>query len=81
VAEPDIRIWIIPPDKPGESYQVTLRIVHDGIPLNSLGAATQYLMHLFSQRSDAGYEKSLEMLMAGAMTWNQMKIEGKEETG
>lgn len=80
MAEPDFRIWVIPPDKPGEPTQITVRTSGD-IPLANLGAAAQYLMHLFSQRNDAGYEKSLEILMAGAMTWQQAKIDGQEETG
>ncbi|KKM03957.1 hypothetical protein LCGC14_1769260 [marine sediment metagenome] len=78
MAEPDFRIWVIPPDKPGEPTQVTLRASSGDIPLASLGAAAQYMMHLFAQRNPAGYEKSLEVLMAGAMSWNEMKIEGKE---
>ena len=78
MAEPDFRIWVIPPDKPGEPTQVTLRTGSGDIPLASLGAATQYMMHLFAQRSPTGYEKALEVLMAGAMSWNEMKIEGKD---
>ena len=79
MAEPDFRIWVIPPDKPGEATQVTLRASGE-VPLASLGAAAQYLMHLFAQRNPAGYEKSLEVLMQGAMSWNEMKTEGKEES-
>jgi len=79
MAEPDFRIWIIPPDKPGEPTQITLRASGE-VPLASLGAAAQYMMHLFAQRNPAGYEKSLEILMAGAMTWNAVNIEGKEES-
>ncbi len=75
MAEPDLRIWIIPPDKDGGRTQVTLRLSNNGVPLASLGAAAQYLMHLFAQRNPAGYEKSLEILMAGAMDWSQLKEE------
>ena len=35
--------------------------------------ATEYLMHVTAQQSDAGYERALELLVEGAKTWRSEK--------
>ena len=39
------------------------------IPFVALMCMTEYLMHIAAQRSNAGYEGALELLVKGAMTW------------
>ena len=36
--------------------------------------ATEYLMHLTAQKSNAGYEGALELLVKGAMTWRHKEL-------
>ncbi len=83
MSEPDFLIWVIPPAKPGGPFQVTMRTSTSGVPLSILMVATQYMMHLSAQggaKSGEGYEKTLDSLMQGAMTWSHMGIvEQKEE--
>lgn len=38
-------------------------------------AACEYLMHKTAQKSSAGYEKAMELLVKGAMTWRDRDVE------
>ena len=39
--------------------------------------ASEYLIHLTAQKSPAGYEKALELITGGAMTWRHKQIGGE----
>ena len=54
--------------------------VHIGIetdaepPFTAWMCMTEYLMHLTAQKSNAGYEGALELLVKGAMTWRHKEL-------
>ena len=80
MSKPDFLIWVVPPTSPEGNAQVILRSSEDEVPLSTLIFATQYLMHIVAQKHPDGYEKTLEMLMSGAMTWQHLGVvEQKEE--
>lgn len=45
--------------------------IPDGAPFTSLMMAAEYLMNLTAQKSNAGYEKALELLVQGAMAYRR----------
>lgn len=48
-------------------------VVVPHFPFAELMVITEYLMHLTAQRSEAGYEKALDLLREGAMTYKTIK--------
>lgn len=43
--------------------------------------ACEYLMHKTAQKSNAGYEKAMELLVKGAMTYKDQALKGGEDEG
>lgn len=53
-------------EKQDMSGKVAVLVPHD-IPLALLLVIAEYLSHLVAQKSDAGYEKALDLIREGAM--------------
>jgi len=45
----------------------------DGDSFEDFMLATEFMMHKMCQRSKAGYERALELLCKGAMTWKELE--------
>lgn len=67
------RIVIDVPDASQEEFDATEHnvfiSVQKDIPFVSLMMATEYLMFVLAQQSEAGFERALELLVTGAMTY------------
>lgn len=45
--------------------------IPDGTDFGIVMMAAEFMMHLAAQKSEAGYEKALELLTQGAMTYKR----------
>lgn len=62
-------------DLPGGKTMVTLDTEGgEDISFHTLMVAAEYLMFSVSRRSGAGFERSLELLCAGATTWKDQRL-------
>lgn len=59
----------------GDAAEVHISIDGDTEPpFVAWMCAAEYLMHLTAQKSNAGYEGALELLVKGAMTWRHKEL-------
>lgn len=54
----------------GEKVQVA---VEGPLPFNAMMVMAEYMTHLCAQHSNAGYEKALDLIREGAMTYRKPK--------
>lgn len=66
----------VTPDKQWDRGEVAIG-TEDDRPEPEFGywmMACEYLMHVVAQKSNAGYEKAMELLMKGAMSYEHKKL-------
>ena len=45
----------------------------EDLDFSTLMCATEYLMHITAERSGAGYERALDLLVGGAKSWSHQQ--------
>ena len=73
----------VTPDEQGDRGEVAIG-TEVGRPEPEFGywmMACEYLMHVVAQKSNAGYERAMELLMKGAMTYEHKELPGPGRNG
>ena len=63
---------------PDENQYVRAIISVNDCPFIFWMCACEYLIHITAQKSNAGYEKALELLAKGAMTYKNQALKDKQ---
>ncbi len=82
MSEPRSFQIIVTPDEQWDRGEVAIG-TEDGLPEPEFGywmMACEYLMHIVAQKSNAGYEKAMELLMQGAMSYEHKELPGSERS-
>ena len=72
---------VVTPDEQWDRGEVAIGVDDPEPEFGYWMMACEYLMHVVAQKSSAGYEKAMELLMKGAMSYEHKELPGPERNG